>query len=167
MEKTRAILKDILATLETDFEVSDIRTCVYWTAVTSLRCGLASTMAAALTSTHGHQVESAGNLLPRGAKSLAGLALSDHILEAAIGIAAINSVLPIDESRCVDLNAEEEIRSRGEGKRIAIIGHFPFVKRLKEIADDVWVFELAGRERPGDLSGDEITTLLPGLMWWA
>ena len=81
--------------------------------------------------------------------------------EAAIGLAAINSLLPIDESRCVDLNAEEEIRSRGGGKRIAIIGHFPFVKRLKETADKVWVFELPGRERPGDITGDEMSTLLP------
>jgi len=161
MEKTKNILKEILSTLQSDYEVSDIRTCVYWTAVTSLRCGLASTMAAFLLPSKGHQVESAGTLLPTGAKSLARLCLSDHILEAAIGIAAINSILPIDESRCVDLNAEEEIRSRGEGKRIAIIGHFPFVKRLKEIADKVWVFELPGRGRPGDITSHEITTLLP------
>jgi len=161
MEKTKKILKDILSTLLEDREVTDIRTCVYWTAVTSLRCGLASTMASFLTHSQGHQVESAGNLLPVGAKSLAGLACSDHILEAAIGMAALNSLLSIDESGCVDLNAEDEIRARGKGKRIAIIGHFPFVKRLKEVAKKVWVFELSGRERPGDLTGDEITTFLP------
>jgi uncharacterized protein (DUF4213/DUF364 family) len=161
MKKTMTILKDIVSTLKTDFEVSDIRTCIYWTAVTSLRCGLASTMASALMQQHGHQVESAGHLLPSSAKSLAEMCHSDHILEVAIGIAAINSAIPIDESLCVDLNAEQEIRTRGKGKRIAIIGHFPFVKRLKEIADKVWVFELPGRERPGDMTGNEITNLLP------
>jgi len=161
VEKTKRILKEILSTLEADSDVSDISTCVYWTAVTSLRCGLASTMAASLMHQQGHQVEAAGHLLPTRAKALAELCLSDHILEAAIGIAAINSILPLDESRYVDLNAEEEIGTRGEGKRIAIIGHFPFVKRIRNIADKLWVFELPGRERPGDITGDEIETLLP------
>lgn len=161
MEKTKEILKDILATLESDSEVSDIRTCVYWTAVTSSRCGLASTMAASIPPSKGHQVESAGNLLPSGARALAGLSLSDRILEAAIGIAAINSILPVNESLAVDLNAEEELRSRGEGKRVAIIGHFPFIKRLRETAGELWVFELPGRGRPGDMTGREIDTLLP------
>ena len=161
MEKTKAILRDILSSLKFDYEVSDIRTCVYWTAVTSLRCGLASTMAASLFPSKGNQVEHAGNLLPAGAKELAELSLSSHSLEASIGIAAINSMLAIDESRCVDLNAEDEILAQGEGKRIAIIGHFPFVKRLKTKAETLWTFELPGRGRPGDFTGNEIETLLP------
>jgi len=98
MEKTKSILHDILSSLEDDYKVSDIRTCVYWTAVTSLRCGLASTMAASLFHSEGHQVVYAGNLLPTGAKELARLSLSSRTLEAAIGIATINSMLLIDES---------------------------------------------------------------------
>ena len=78
-----------------------------------------------------------------------------------MGIAAINSLLPIDESLCIDLNAEEEIRSHGEGKRVAVIGHFPFVKGLRPVAQKLWVFELPGRSRPGDFTGNEIRTLLP------
>jgi len=161
MIQTRAVLKDILSSLELDYQVSDIRTCVFWTAVTSFRCGLASSMAAFLLPSEGHQVESAGNLLPTGAKALAKLSLSSKILEASMGIAAINSLLPIDESLCIDLNAEQEIRSRGEGKRVAVIGHFPFIKRLRAVAQKLWVFELPGRSRPGDLIGSEIKTLLP------
>jgi uncharacterized protein (DUF4213/DUF364 family) len=161
MEKSQALLKDILSSIHSDFNVSDIRTCVYWTAVTSFRCGLASTMAASILPSEGLQVESAGNLLPTSAKALAKLSLSSRILEASIGIAAINSILPIDESQCVDLNAEDEIRSKGEGKRIAIIGHFPFVKALRAKARKLWVFELPGRGRPGDMTGNEIETLLP------
>ena len=144
-----------------DYEVSDIRTCVYWTAVTSFRCGLASTMAASIPPSEGHQVEKAGNLLSTGAKELARLSLSSRVLEAAIGIAALNSLLSIDESLCIDLNAEAEIRARGKGKRIAIIGHFPFVKRLEAEAEELWTFELPGRGHPGDFTGKEIKTLLP------
>jgi len=161
MIQTRAVLKDILSSLELDYQVSDIRTCVFWTAVTSFRCGLASSMASLLQPSEGHQVESAGNLLPTGAKALAKLSLSSKILEASMGVAAINSLLPIDESLCIDLNAEQEIRSRGEGKRVAVIGHFPFVKRLRALAQKLWVFELPGRSRPGDFIGSEIETLLP------
>jgi len=161
MKKSHEILKDILFSLKTDYDVSDIRTCVFWTAVCSLRCGLASTMAFSIPPSEGPQVESAGHLLPSGVKALAQLSLSSRILEAAIGMAAINSVVPIDESLCVDLNAEEEIRSKGSGKKIAVIGHFPFVKRLRAEAQELWVFELPGRGRPGDITSKEIETLLP------
>ncbi|MFC2165885.1 Rossmann-like domain-containing protein [Acidobacteriota bacterium] len=161
MEKTKSILHDILSSLKDDYKVSDICTCVYWTAVTSFRCGLASTMPASLLPSEGHQVECAGNLLPTGAKELARLSLSFRTLEAAIGIATINSILPIDESLCIDLNAEAEIRTRGKDKRVAIIGHFPFVKRLGTEVKELWTFELPGRVRPGDLSGNQVETLLP------
>jgi uncharacterized protein (DUF4213/DUF364 family) len=161
MEKTKSILNDILSSLKDDYKISDIRTCVYWTAVTSLRCGLASTMAASLIPSEGHQVECAGNLLPTGAKELARLSLSSRTLEAAIGVATINSMLPIEESLCMDLNAEDEIRAQGKGKRVAIIGHFPFVKRLREEAKELWTFELPGREHPGDFSENEVEALLP------
>lgn len=161
MKKSHAVLKDILSSIKSDPAVTDIRTCVFWTAVCSMRCGLASTMAFAIRPVDGPQVESAGNLLPTGAKALAQLSLSSRILESAIGMAAINSVVPVDESLCVDLNAEQEIRSFGAGKNIAVIGHFPFVKRLREEARELWVFELEGRGRPGDITGRDIETLLP------
>jgi uncharacterized protein (DUF4213/DUF364 family) len=161
MEKSNMILKEILSSIKQDYKVSDIRSCVFWTAVTSFRCGLASTLAASIIPSEGNQVESAGNLLPTGAAALAELSLSSRILEASIGLAAINSVLPIDESLCVDLNAEEEIRSRGEGKKVAVIGHFPFTKKLRRGTKELWVFELPGRGRPGDMTSDEINRLLP------
>jgi len=161
MEKTKSLLQDILSSMKDDHTVSDIHTCVYWTAVTSLRCGLASTMAVSILPSQEHQVEHAGHLLPVGAKELARLSLSSRTLEAAIGMAAVNSMLPIDESLCINLNAEAEIRAQGKGKRIAIIGHFPFVERLEEVAKELWTFELPGRARPGDFSGKEVETLLP------
>ena len=161
MKKSHAVLKDILSSLKTDHDVSDIRTCVFWTAVCSLRCGLASTMAFSIRPSKGPAVESAGQLLPNSAKTLARLSLSPRILEAAIGMAAINSIVPVDETVCVDLNAEEEIRKLGKGKKIAVIGHFPFVERLREEVQELWVFELPGRGRPGDITGKDIETLLP------
>jgi len=161
MSNTNAVLEDILSTLDVDHDVSEIRTCVYWTAVNSLRYGLASPLSASLLPSKGHQVEKAGNLLPTGAKALARLSLSARILEASIGLAAINSVLPVDESLLLDLNAGAEICTRGAGKRTAIIGHFPFVEDLRKKAKELWVFELPGRGHPGDFTGHEMETLLP------
>jgi uncharacterized protein (DUF4213/DUF364 family) len=161
VKETKALLEAVLSSLDVDYDVSDIRTCVFWTGVTSLRCGLASTMAASILPSDSHQVEQAGHLLPSSAKALSRLSFSSQILEASIGIAAVNSMIPIDESLCVDRNAADEILHRGRGKRIAIIGHFPFVKKLQAEAEKVWVFELPGRERPGDIVGGDIETLLP------
>jgi uncharacterized protein (DUF4213/DUF364 family) len=161
MEKTKTVIQNILSSLEDDYKVSDICTCVYWTAVTSLRCGLASTMTSSLFPSEDHQVQNAGNLLPTKAKELAKLSFSTRTLERAIGMATINSMLPIDESLCVDLNAEVELRAQGKGKKMAIIGHFPFVKNLEAEAGELWTFELPGRGRPGDFSSNEVETLLP------
>jgi hypothetical protein len=51
------MLNDILSSLEDDYKVSDVRTCVYWIAVTSFRCGLASTIAASIFPSEGRQVD--------------------------------------------------------------------------------------------------------------
>jgi uncharacterized protein (DUF4213/DUF364 family) len=161
MQNTKSILEDILSTLDVDHNVSEIRTCVYWTAVHSLRCGLASSMSTSRLPSKKHQVDRAGNLLPSGAKALSRLCLSNRILEASIGLAAINSLLPVDESLFKDLNAGDEICARGAGKRTAIIGHFPFVEALRQQAGELWVFERPGRGRPGDFTGHEMETLLP------
>ena len=118
-------------------------------------------MAFSFQPSEGKQVESAGCLLPASAQALAQLSLSPRSLERAIGMAAINSAIPIDESNCVDLNAEQEIRSLGTGKNIAVIGHFPFIERLRKDAKELWVFELPGRGRPGDMTEGEIENLLP------
>jgi uncharacterized protein (DUF4213/DUF364 family) len=161
VKKSESILKDLISSIKNDFDVSDIRTCVFWTAVCSSRCGLASTMAFSIQASEGPQVESAGHLLPTGVRVLARLSFSPRHLERAIGMAAVNSAISIDETLCVDLNAEQEIRSLGTGKNIAVIGHFPFIERLRNAAKELWVFELPGRGRPGDMTGREFEKLLP------
>lgn len=161
MQKSIDLLENIISSQKDSYPVSHIHTSVYWTAVVSFRCGLASTLAATFYPSEGNQVENAGRLLPVESKALAELSFSSRILEASIGVAAINSMIPIDESLCIDLNAEAEILRQGKGKRIAVIGHFPFVKRLRAEAKELWVFELPGRDRLGDLTGNEIETLLP------
>ena len=87
------IIDDLLATLDTDAEVSDIRQGVFHTAVVSRNCGLASTLPRdALRQPH-PSVKEPGRLLEKSALEMAQMAHSSSLLEAAIGMAAVNSLL--------------------------------------------------------------------------
>ena len=146
------ILDDIITSLTDDSPVKEVRTCTYWTAVISKNCGLASTLRDECPAEHNRPVWDVGKLTQKSAKELAQHVKSDRLLEATIGMAAVNSLINVDESKCVELNAFDVIAERGEGKNIAVIGHFPFIPRLRKIAGELWVIEK--RPRPGDLAED-------------
>jgi uncharacterized protein len=113
---------------------------VHWTAVCSRQCGLASTLVG--SSPHGHdRVRDVGSLEQKSVQELAGWVKSENLLEASIGMAAINSLLPIDESKAVEVNAGEVLAREGIGNNIAVVGHFPFVDRLRDVARNLWVIE--------------------------
>jgi len=153
------ILADVIATLKKDAPVREVRVSPFWTAVLSRGCGLASTLG---PSDHAHGavfVGEAGSLAGRSALELTGLAHSDSTLEAGIGVAAINSLLDVDEARCVELNAGELLVERGRGKKVALVGHFPFVPALREAAGRLWVIEL--HPQPGDVGAEEAEAILP------
>jgi uncharacterized protein (DUF4213/DUF364 family) len=104
-------------------------------------------------------VEEAGLLLQESTESLARLALSLSEPEAAIGMAAINSLIDVDESHCEELNAGELLMMKGKGKSVVVVGHFPFVSRLRGVAGEFAVVEKNPRE--GDLSEAENQNILP------
>lgn len=158
-----SIIEGLLASLRDDAPLREVRVCAFWTAVVldDGRCGLASTLrpeeprCAGL----GPPVQRAGHLLECSALELAQYANSDSLLEASIGMAAINSLMEIDESRCVELNAEEIILKEGAGRKVAIVGHFPFIPRVRKAAEKLWVLE----KRPvaGDLPAEMAAEVLP------
>ncbi len=158
-----SIIDDLIASLRGDAPVREVRVCAFWTAVVldDGRCGLASTLrpeepgCAGLTPT----VRRAGHLLECSVLELAAYANSERPLEASIGLAAINSLLEIDESRCVELNAEEVILKRGAGRKVVIVGHFPFIPRVREAAEKLWVLEK--RPAEGDLPAEMAAEVLP------
>ncbi len=87
------------------------------------------------------------------------MAYSDIITEAAIGMATINSLLEIDENRCTNLNAGNLIAERGAGKKVAIVGHFPFIPELRKTVKELWVIEKNPRE--GDATEAEASDFIP------
>jgi uncharacterized protein (DUF4213/DUF364 family) len=134
------ILDDLLNSLDTDTPVRSVLVGAHWTVICSRHCGMASTTMS--SHPHGHvQVRDAGRLHQISARELAELARSTELLEASIGVAALNSMLDVDESLAVESNASEALMSRGRGKNIVLVGHFPFIQQLREAARQLWVIE--------------------------
>lgn len=156
------ITEALLESLCVDAPVRQVLVGAFWTAVVldsdPPRCGLASTMRPA-THPGGPPVPRAGSLLELGGRELAGWLRSTSTLEASIGMAALNALLEVDEATCVEVNAEEIIRERGAGRRVAIVGHFPFVGQVRRVAAQCDVLEL--NPRTGDLPADRAADVLP------
>ena len=74
-------------------------------------------------------------------------------------MAAFNAMLEVDQAACMEVNAQELILERGSGQRVAVVGHFPFVDWVRQVAAKCWVLEL--RPSPGDLPSREAAGVLP------
>ena len=153
------IINDILSSLNYKALVRDIRQGAFQTAVLTRSCGLASTPHDPGPHHSQTPVKEPGLLLNKDALSLARMALSPSLLEAAIGMATINSLIEIDEQRCTELNAGDLLFSKGDGKKVAIVGHFPFVPKLRKVAGELWVIER--NPGPGDCSEEETENIIP------
>lgn len=156
------ILHDIIDSLKpNDCPVKQVCTGAFWTAVVSKHGGLSCTYRD-MDPQHDDNpkfVEDAGSLLDKSALDLARYALSDHTVAASIGMAAINSLIDVDESRCSSLNAAEIVMEKGAGKNVAVVGHFPFIPKLRKKAQKVWVIEK--KPRPGDRPSEDAAEILP------
>lgn len=153
------ILDDLLGSLTGDAPAHTVRVGRFWTAVCSRECGLASTMGPGEHEHGAKFVPEAGALAGRSALELARMAHSDSPMEAGIGMAAINSLLDVDQGRCVQRNAGDLLVERGRGKSVVLIGHFPFVPALRAAAAHLWVLEL--RPQTGDLHADQTEEIVP------
>lgn len=127
----------------------------YWILFSSRYAGLASCLRE--DDTHGHsRIRDAGNLHKKSANEIAEWIDSENLLEASLGMAALNSLLEVDESQTVELNAAEVIARHSRGKNLAIVGHFPFVERMAAIAHNCWVIEQhpTGTDHPAEAAPD-------------
>jgi len=143
------IIDDLLSTLNLEASVRDIRQGLFHTAVMTRNCGLAATLPRDALKQDQPSVKEPGFLLEKSVPQLVQMVYSPSIPEAAIGMATINSLLDIDEDRCRILNAGDLIAEKGMGKRIVIVGHFPFIPGLRQIAKELWVIERLSRNRSG------------------
>lgn len=159
------LTEKLLETLP-DTPVQRVLIGTHWTAVVVERegrlcCGLAASMHPENDHHHGGgpDVPDAGRLHLKSGHELAGLVRSDSPPEVSVGMATINALLPRDSAAWTDLNAEAVIAEHGTGKHVAIVGHFPFVKRLRPRVGKLSVLEL--RPRGDDLPADAAPDVIP------
>ncbi len=157
-------LSKVLDTLDWGV-IADVLIGRHWAAVVAdiagqRRCGLAS-MTGGDHDHHGKaEVPAAGRLHEQPALELAMLACSEQPALASVGLATINALLPPQPERWATLNAEEVIATQGAGKKVALIGHFPFVPRLEARVGELSVLE--EHPQPGDLPVSAAPRVLDG-----
>ena len=153
------IIDDLLSTLSYEVAVRDIRQGPFQTAVLTRNCGLAATPHESGPHHDKTPVKEAGFLTKKNALALARMTYSPNALEAAIGMATVNSLIEVNEQRCVELNAGDLLAKKGKDKKVALVGQFPFVSRLRQATKELWVIER--QPQAGDFAENEADRLIP------
>jgi uncharacterized protein (DUF4213/DUF364 family) len=156
------LFDDLLQDLPTG-EIEDAFIGLHWTAVVvntagERRCGLSST----LSSPHVHgkpDIPDAGQLHSISTTDAAQWVYSQTPTQRCLGMATINALLPRHPEAWSDINAADVIVKNGADKRVALIGHFPFVPDIKDKVGRLDVLELD--PRPGDLPASAAADILP------
>lgn len=157
------LLKAILETLQQG-DIQQVCIGLHWTAVVvevngEPRCGLASTLSPVHEHTGEPDVPLAGGLRQVPGRQLAELSYSEKPVLASLGVAALNALLPRQPERWTEANAEDLLAHHGAGKNVVLVGHFPFVNRLKAKVGELRVLELD--PQPGDLPSSAAPQVIP------
>jgi|Deesub1362A_J573_1020465.scaffolds.fasta_scaffold00778_3 hypothetical protein len=152
-----AILEDLLATLP-DGRVERVALGSRWTAVLAqvggeIRCGMAATLARRA------QAGVAEELEGRPARQLAERVLSQEPFWASLGMATVNALLSKAPGRWPERSAKHLLREVSRGKRLVMVGHFPFADELRGVPAEFHILEK--RPRPGDLPESAAPDVLP------
>ena len=147
------ILQELLDSLKIDLPVTAAVMGSHLLAVASQRLGLAAYLHSKRQSEALVAEEGVETLIGRRACDLASWLLEDHWGRAGIGMAALNSVLEIDYQALIEVNAKQIIADRAIGKNLMVVGHFPFIGKLRSQVRNLWVMEK--EPRSGDLSEEE------------
>ena len=159
-----SLVDDLIAQLP-EGEIEQVHVGLHWTAVVAIRggvrrCGLAST----LSEPHKRgepAVPEAGDLTRYTGRDLIKLAFVENKpVLTSVGVAALNALLPDPlPDRVEEEQAESLLARYGANRTVALIGHFPFVPRLRGQVGELQVLEL--KPRQGDLPAEMASEVLP------
>jgi uncharacterized protein len=151
-----AILDDILSSLTDDAPVQEIRIGPRSSMVRGQEVGLA----------YLHRAEPGTSPWPAprwpeisSLRELAYLARSAHPVDASVGVAAINAIARPAAELLEEGDGLQLILEHGRGRDVTLVGHFPFVDRLRKYVRNLWVLELHPGE--GDLPASEASRVIP------
>ena len=128
------LLEEILDSLPAGPAVEEAYVCSFDVAVRSAQWGLSSAFRGPCGGSQPAWVQAAGTLVGRPAREVAAYALSDRLLEASLGMAAVNSLLDPEQFVLHEINAAQLVAEKGRGKRVAVVGSFPFLERIRAAA---------------------------------
>lgn len=155
-----ALLEAVAEAPATD--LIDIRVGPFWVVVhTTLGAGMASTLSSEAHLHGSKPVGAAGELHRRTPLELAGLLRSESPPESAIGLAAANALLAPTVAGLHEEKAVAILRQRGRGRKVAMVGHFPFAEHLRDDCGQLWIFERGLNRRQDDLGEEAMERLLP------
>ncbi|BCV21592.1 DUF364 domain-containing protein [Moorella sp. Hama-1] len=157
------VYDELIAAVPPDLQVEECIVGLNWILVRSRGTGLV------MTPLEGHpRIKLAGGIKGMPVRELAGYIKSWHNFEAALGLAAINSVLNTPEqveglcgrslSSQPQVNAFTYFQEQVKGKRVTVIGHFP---DLESLARNCKLTILERRPREGDLPDPACEYILP------
>lgn len=133
------LIDDLISSVRRhDAPATDVRVGVSWTGVWGRFCGLSKTYG--VPTVHGNYTRDMGYLTEKTTLELSEYSRSWNLIEASIGVAAINSM--IDCEGATDENVQELVLKEGAGRKVAVVGHFPFNQQLRKLAKEMWTFEL-------------------------
>ncbi|MFN8456283.1 MAG: DUF364 domain-containing protein [Anaerolineae bacterium] len=124
-----------------------------------LQAGLAATPAPEIVAAQTRFVAGASQPAGVDALTLAQGVLSGNPVEAAVGLATINALLSPPPALLTNLDAAEWLMTHGQGRRVALVGHFPFIEELKPALAHLWVLELS--PCPGEYPAEQAPEIIP------
>jgi uncharacterized protein (DUF4213/DUF364 family) len=93
------------------------------------------------------------------AAALAHCALASNPVEAAVGLATLNAILQPDPRLLTPIDAADWLAVHGQGRKVVLVGRFPFIDELKPGVAHMWVLEL--NPQSGEFHTDEAPQLIP------
>jgi len=140
----------------------DVRIGPFWSVVsTTVGAGMASTLR---PQAHVHgtaPIADAGSLCERTPLELVGFLRSASVPEAAVGLATVNALMGSSARNLSGDKALAVLEKRGAGRKVAMIGRFPFADRLRQRCAHLWVFERGLNRRQEDFGEEAMEQLLP------
>ncbi len=133
----------------------------FFTAVRSFRLGLSMTLTDdAIFPAGSHTpVRHMGRMEEQSLRELVGWTSSSQPIERSIGMAALNSCLTFDGLHFHEGNALDLTARLGTGKNVVVVGHFPHLDRIRNVARQMLILEK--RPQPGDLAAEEAPRVVP------
>lgn len=157
------IYDELINMMPRNLIIKDFMPGLHWFLVRSIGVGMAMTLCEGQSS-----LSSLGKIAGKKVSDAAQYIKSWNNYEAALGLAAINSVINMPEQvesagnlplECqVQENVFEYMKERIKGKKIAVIGHF---RELEKIAPLCRLSILERRPMPGDLPDPACEYILP------